>query len=139
MLALLTALMLSSPPPPPMRPPDPRTAAEALSLSADSWNRGDLDGFCQNYAEDAVMMSPSGVTKGRVEILKRYRGKYTDAASRGALSFKILDSRTEGKLTSVAAEWTLSFANKPAATGHTLVVMKQVDDHSWKIVHDASM
>ena len=44
-----------------------------LGAQRDAWNRGDLDGFCADYADDAVFLSPSGLTRGRAEVLARYR------------------------------------------------------------------
>lgn len=114
---------------------------EVLSLlerQAAAWTKGDLDAFCAVYADDAVFVSPSGVTKGRAEVLARYKKKYPTAAAMGKLTLVPIDVRDSADEVSVAAKWTLEYPDKPAATGHTVVVLKRWKG-TWQIVHDASM
>ena len=61
-----------------------------LETQAAAWNRGDLEAFCSVYAEDALFLTAFGLTKGRAEVLARYRARYPDAAARGTLSFEVL-------------------------------------------------
>ncbi|MFZ5440791.1 MAG: YybH family protein [Myxococcota bacterium] len=109
-----------------------------LDRQAAAWSRGDLDGFCAVYADDAVFVSPSGVTKGRAEVLARYQKRYPTRAAMGRLTLSPIDVRESADEVSVAAKWTLEYPDKPAATGHTVVVFKRTPA-GWKIVHDASM
>lgn len=109
-----------------------------LTRQAGAWNHGDLDGFCRAYAADAVFVSPSGVTKGRDEVLARYKKKYPDEQAMGKLALEPIDVRVNGDSATVAAKWTLSYPDRPAATGHTVVVLIR-DNGRWRIVHDASM
>ena len=109
-----------------------------LERQAAAWSKGDLDGFCSVYADDAVFVSPSGVTKGRAEVLARYKKKYPTSAAMGKLTLAPIDVRESAGAVSVAAKWTLEYPDKPAATGHTVVVFRLVAGQ-WKIVHDASM
>lgn len=109
-----------------------------LERQSAAWSRGDLDGFCSVYADDAVFVSPSGVTKGRAEVLARYKKKYPTSAAMGRLTLSPIDVRESADAVSVAAKWTLEYPDKPAATGHTVVVFKRTAA-GWKIVHDASM
>lgn len=105
---------------------------------AAAWNRGDLKGFVSSYAPDAVFVSPSGVTRGRDQVLARYQKKYPDAKAMGQLTLEPIDVRATPDSVSVTAKWTLSYADKPAVTGHTVIVFMQVGG-AWRIVHDASM
>jgi uncharacterized protein (TIGR02246 family) len=109
-----------------------------LERQSAAWSRGDLDAFCAVYADDAVFVSPSGVTRGRGEVLARYKKKYPTAAAMGKLTLSPLDVRETADAVSVAAKWTLEYPGKPAATGHTVVVFRR-DGAQWRIVHDASM
>jgi uncharacterized protein (TIGR02246 family) len=111
---------------------------ELLARQAAAWNAGDLDAFCALYAEDAVFVTPSGVTRGRQAVLERYRARYKDRAAMGTLSFEVLDVRDLGETRSVAARWALKYADRPEASGYTLLVMKRHGD-GWRIVQDASM
>lgn len=109
-----------------------------VTAQAAAWNRGDLKAFVSVYAPDAVFVTPTGVTKGRDQVLARYQKKYPDAKAMGQLTLEPVDVRAEEDAVSVAAKWTLSFPDKPAATGHTVIVFLQLKD-GWRIVHDASM
>ena len=109
-----------------------------LRKQADAWNQGDLDAFCAVYAEDAAFASPTGLTRGRTQVLTRYRQRYPDRKAMGTLSFEFLEtrlakgfeysalgdalsSRVHG--VSVVARWTLAYPDKAAATGLTLLVL----------------
>lgn len=109
-----------------------------LERQSAAWSKGELDAFCSVYADDAVFVSPSGVTKGRAEVLARYKKKYPTSAAMGKLTLSAIDVRETADAVSVAAKWTLEYPDKPAATGHTVVVFKRIAGQ-WKIVHDASM
>jgi uncharacterized protein (TIGR02246 family) len=118
-----------------------------------AWSRGDLDAFCSVYAGDALFISPSGATRGREAVLERYRTRYPDRAAMGALRLEIDEIRpiwgievtsagdaVPGRIqgASVAARWTLSYPDRPAATGRTLLVLRR-EGSRWLIVQDASM
>ena len=111
---------------------------ELLARQAAAWNAGDLDGFCALYEDDAVFVTASGVTRGRQAVLERYRARYKDRAAMGTLSFEVLDVRDLGETRSVAARWALKYADRPDASGYTLLVMRRNGD-GWRIVQDASM
>jgi uncharacterized protein (TIGR02246 family) len=111
---------------------------QLLARQAAAWNAGDLDAFCALYEEDAVFVTPSGVTRGRKAVLERYRARYKDRAAMGTLSFEVLDVRDLGETRSIAARWVLKYADRPEASGYTLLVMKRHGD-GWRIVQDASM
>ena len=118
-------------------------ARTLLETQAAAWNRGDLEAFCSVYAEDALFLTAFGLTKGRAEVLARYRTRYPDAASRGTLSFEVLSvdrlaGGAGGEALSVVARWTISRPDRPAATGLTLLNLVR-DGAGWTIVHDASM
>lgn len=110
-----------------------------------AWNRGDLEAFCTAYADDALFLTPTGSTRGRQAVLERYRKKYPDARAMGTLAIEPLELREapgEGELettmVSVAARWTLTYPDKPAASGLTLIVFERRGER-WVIVQDASM
>src|SRR5512140_3359376 len=107
-------------------------AAEArtlLEVQAAAWNRGDLEAFCAVYVDDALFVTPSGLTKGRAEVLARYTSRYPDAAARGTLSFEVLSvdglapaaPEAGAKAIAVVARWTIARAGKPPASGLTLL------------------
>jgi uncharacterized protein (TIGR02246 family) len=108
-----------------------------LETQAAAWSRGDLDAFASVYAEDALFLSPSGTTRGRAELVERYRGRYPDAAAMGRLTLEVLEARAGSDTAGVAARWTLSYSDRPEATGLTLLVFRRTAE-GWQIVQDAS-
>lgn len=148
--ALVSTTVTAEPPSGATRVPAPASVAtEARTLletQAAAWNRGDLDAFCAVYADDALFLTAFGLTKGRAEVLARYKARYPDAAARGTLSFDVLSvdvlAPVPGKKAADAiglvARWKISHADKPAAEGLTLLTLVRFPG-GWRIVHDASM
>jgi uncharacterized protein (TIGR02246 family) len=112
-----------------------------LQTQVAAWNRGDLVAFCEVYADDATFLSPSGITRGRQAVLDRYRKRYPDQAAMGTLALDPIETRPasprEAATVSIAARWSLSYPDKPVASGLTLIVMHRVGAR-WQIVQDAS-
>ncbi|KFE64943.1 polysaccharide deacetylase family protein [Hyalangium minutum] len=133
---------------------DTEAAVHALlRKQAEAWNQGDLEAFCSVYAEDAAFLSPTGLTRGRAQVLARYRQRYPDRKALGTLSFEFLETRLAKGIeysafgdalasrvhgVSVVARWTLAYPDKAPATGLTLLVLHRRSD-GWEIVEDASM
>jgi uncharacterized protein (TIGR02246 family) len=115
----------------------PEALGALLETQAAAWSRGDLDAFAAVYAEDALFLSPSGTTRGRSELVERYRRRYPDAAAMGRLTLEVIEVRAGADTAGVAARWTLSYADRPDATGLTLLVFRKSAD-GWQIVQDAS-
>jgi peptidoglycan-N-acetylglucosamine deacetylase len=126
---------------------------DLLQTQAAAWNRGDLEAFCAVYADDAVFLTPSGLTRGRQAVLDRYRTRYPTQEAMGDLSLEPMEVRDVwgpevtilgGAVpshihgVSVVARWTLTRADGTSATGLTLLVFHRTADR-WLIVQDASM
>ena len=124
-----------------------------LDVQSQAWSRGDIETFCSTYAEDATYVSPSGLTRGRAEVLERYKNRYPGREAMGALTLDIvemrpawgievslLDDAVPGRVQSVSvvARWKLVRTGQPDATGLTLIVLRPKGD-GWEIVQDASM
>jgi uncharacterized protein (TIGR02246 family) len=113
-------------------------AKATVTNQLEAWNRGDLPAFTSVYADDAVFVSPNGVTRGRQAVLERYQKRYPDKKAMGTLSFEMIEAREQKDAVSIVAKWTLSYPDKPAASGHTLLVLHKKGG-KWLIVQDASM
>jgi len=123
---------------------DAENAVAVLQTQVGAWNRGDLAAFCEVYVDDTTFLSPSGITRGRQAVLDRYRQRYPDKAAMGTLALDPIETRAvsardpgSALAVSVAARWTLSYPDKPAASGLTLLVLHLKGDR-WQIVQDAS-
>jgi uncharacterized protein (TIGR02246 family) len=127
--------------------PSPEAQVAALlRMQAEAWSRGDLETFTSVYAEDAAFLTANGLTRGRRDVLERYRKRYPDAAAMGKLTLEVIETRVfpPGKNAagvSVAARWRLEYpgqADRKTAEGLTLIVLRRTEK-SWEIVQDASM
>jgi ketosteroid isomerase-like protein len=113
-----------------------------------------LRAFCDDYAADALFISPNGTTRGRDAVLARYEKKYAGRDAMGKLSFEIVEIRLssgmEGSVlgsarpagiqsASVVARWTLVHADAHRDSGSTLLVLRPRGGGKWEIVQDASM
>lgn len=144
---LLTVLTLLAPLAVRAEEPSPEAQVAALlRMQAEAWSRGDLEAFTSVYAEDAAFLTADGLTRGRRDVLERYRKRYPDAAAMGKLTLEVLETRVfppgkEAAGVSVAARWRLEYpgqADRKTAEGLTLVVLRRTEK-SWEIVQDASM
>jgi peptidoglycan/xylan/chitin deacetylase (PgdA/CDA1 family) len=130
-----------------------RDVEALLREQVGAWSRGDLEGFASAYDDDVMFVSPSGLTRGRRDVVERYRKRYPDTAAMGALALDVLDVRpTWGREVTplgdgvpgrihgvvVVARWTLSYPDRAAATGLTLLVLERRRE-GYRIVRDASM
>ena len=109
-----------------------------LQAQAKQWSAGDLEGFCAHYAEDCLFLSPGGPTRGRKDVLDRYKKKYVDKAAMGTLTLEVLDASTSDTMASVAMAWMLSYTDRGKLTGFSLIALEKIEKR-WRIVHDASM
>jgi peptidoglycan/xylan/chitin deacetylase (PgdA/CDA1 family)/ketosteroid isomerase-like protein len=119
----------------------------------EAWNRGDLAAFTSVYDDGAIFISPSGMVRGRQAVHERYTKRYPDRAAMGTLQLEIDDIRpvwgmeitpggdaVPGRIhgASASGRWTLTYPDKEAATGRTLLVLARAGTR-WTIVQDASM
>lgn len=115
-----------------------------LHASAEAWNRGDLDGFLDDYLDtvETTFVGASGVVRGVDEIRRGYRSSYwSDGAPREALSFEGLEVRPLGEDHALAlGRYVLHDepADSMVATGRFSLVLRRVEDRGWKIIHDHS-
>ena len=144
---LLTVLALLAPLAVRAEEPSPEAqVASLLRTQAEAWSRGDLEAFTSVYAEDAAFLVATGLTRGRREVLERYRKRYPDAAAMGKLTLEVIETRVfppgkDAAGVSVAARWRLEYpgqADRKTAEGLTLIVLRRTAT-SWEIVQDASM
>lgn len=112
---------------------------ERLHAQRDAWNRGDLEAFCADYDDDAVFLSPSGLTRGRRDVLARYLKKYgTAKETMGTLSFDEIDVEEGRDVVTMAMRWKLVWKDKTPAEGLTLITWVKKRDR-WVLAQDASM
>ena len=119
----------------------PDEIRELLHASAAAWNRGDLEGFLADYADDASFVTGSGLAHGKDAIRNIYRrGYWAGGGPEDELTFRDLDIRTTGPQTAVAfGRFILSDrqTGERNSTGVFSLTLRHAAD-GWEIVHDHS-
>jgi len=132
--ALLVACSAEPPP-----PEDPTPALDALlRASADAWNRGDLDAFVSDYADDPITGFVSGgrVQYGHEWIRANYAPRFERGALRDSLRFENLAARALGHDHALAtARYVLFRADSVTYSGPFTLVLHRTEN-GWKIIHD---
>ena len=109
-----------------------------LDASAEAWTRGDLDGFLDDYAEDAVMAG-TRVLEGREAIGDAYRsGYWSEGLPEDGLRFRILDTRVIGTDAAVVLGRYELFDRDTGEVDSTGIFSLTLERQgtAWKIVHD---
>lgn len=112
------------------------TVEQLLEDQRQAWNRGDWAGFIAGYWDSGQLTfnGASGITRGRQDLLGRFKAAYPDAAARGALTFELLEFRPIGRnATLVLGRYHLERAT-PASGFFSLVVERT--PAGVKITHD---
>ena len=110
-----------------------------LARSAADWNRGDLDGFMNDYAQDSVtsFVTGRGVVYGWQTVYDRYREQFfAPGKSRDSLAFESLHVRQLAPTVALAtARFGLWRADSLVASGPFTLVLERRGAR-WLIVHD---
>ncbi len=115
--------------------------AAALAASAAAWNAGDLPGFVEIYANDAVYVSGERMLRGKAEITEHYRPSFAATGNvRGKLSLQPLAWRAISNVHQLlVARWTLKPEGLDAKveTGMTTLLFERRPE-GWRIISDHS-
>ncbi len=123
---------------------DPGPAvARMLHASAEAWNRGDLDGFLDDYSEGegTTFTGASGTVRGTDEIRRRYlAGYWGTGRPEHRLSFEDIEVRPLGPDHALAlGRYVLAEPDDgPVASTGIFTLVLARGDHGWKIIHDHS-
>lgn len=112
--------------------------ARQLDRSAGDWNRGDLEGFMNDYARDTATTFVEGghARHGWDFIRSRYAPRFAPGASRDSLRFEEVAARPLGdRHALLTARFILFRDGQTTASGpFTLVLERRAN--GWKILHD---
>ena len=114
-----------------------REITALLDAQAAAWNRGDLNGFMQAYAqtEDLRFASGDTVTYGWRPTLERYRQRYPDKAAMGTLAFSdLVVTGLAPDAALVFGHWQLTRAKDTPHGLFTLTLKKSAA--GWRIIFD---
>lgn len=115
-----------------------------LAHSAESWNRGDLDAFIDDYvpSEGTTYIGSRGVLRGPAAIRQAYAPRFAPGAARDSLSFELLDvDPIAPDALNVIATYVLARRvggrDSVTARGPTSLLMRRAGGR-WRIAHDHS-
>jgi uncharacterized protein (TIGR02246 family) len=111
-----------------------------LERSAGAWNRGDLDGFMDDYLRSptTTYIGSSGRLAGWEAIRARYAPLFQAGALRDSLRFERVAARPLGDAYAVAtARYVLFREGNVTGSGPFTIVLWRTDE-GWRIVHDQS-
>lgn len=110
---------------------------DLLNEQADSWNRGDLEGFMSYYwrSEDLIFISGDRVYRGWEATLNRYKKRYPTKEDMGWLRFSDLQVKSKGSNEAeVTGRWRVRADRKVSSGGFVLKFRKF--KRRWLIVRD---
>lgn len=126
----------------PVRDPEQalRQICAMMTRSAAAWNRGDLDAFVRDYADDegTTYIGSRGIVRGRAAIREVYAPRFAPGAARDSLHFERVEvDLLAPDLANTIGWYVLMRGDSVTARGPTSLVMRRMKG-SWKIVHDHS-
>lgn len=110
---------------------------QTLAQQDAAWNRGDIDGFMEEYIKDESLRFASGgnIRRGWQATIDRYKLSYPDKAAMGTLSFTDLEIEViTGADALVFGRWKLERAEDTPNGLFTLHMRKQ--GGKWVIISD---
>jgi ketosteroid isomerase-like protein len=107
----------------------------AMAAQEMAWDRADIDGFMQPYADAVCFLSPKGRICGRAAVTANYRRSYPDAAAMGDLAFDVTEVVPAGTDHAwVTGEWRLSRSDDTLSGAFSLLWQRQAK--GWRITRD---
>jgi uncharacterized protein (TIGR02246 family) len=112
-----------------------------LHASAESWTRSDLEGFLDDYAEDATFAGSAGLIRGRDRIRTAYvQGYWSTGTPEDGLRFRAVETRAVGRDAAVSTGRYELFDRETGGTtasGSFSLTLRRTAE-GWEIVHDHS-
>lgn len=117
-----------------------RLITAQLARSASDWNRGDLDAFLSDYAQESATTYVDGLrARPGIDFIRGvYAPRFLPGAKRDSLHFEEVEVRPlSATLALVTARYILQRQNEISASGPFTLVMERRPE-GWKILHDHS-
>jgi ketosteroid isomerase-like protein len=116
-------------------PGDAAAIREAMAGQEAAWDRGDIPGFMQAYADTVCFHSPKGNTCGKAAVTDAYQRSYPSPEAMGDLAFGIHEVVPAGADHAwVSGTWALHRANDTLSGAFALLWVRGGD--GWRIARD---
>ncbi len=100
-----------------------------------AWDRGDIPGFMEGYADSVCFISKKGMTCGKAEVTANYLRTYPDKSAMGDLTFGIHEVVMAGEAHAwLTGTWELIRASDTVGGGFSLLWKKE--PQGWRILRD---
>ena len=118
---------------------DEKAIRETLNMTADGWNKGDLNQYLSAYVKEATEMLSNGPAGGVEAIEKTMKeGFWKTGRPIQTLRYESIVVRMLGKKNAlVTGQYVLSGAGRPDRTGWFTTVWTKTKT-GWKMIHDHS-
>jgi uncharacterized protein (TIGR02246 family) len=116
-------------------PKDEAAIRQVMAQQEVAWDRGDITGFMEGYADTVCFLSRRGPTCGRDAVTANYRRSYPDAMAMGDLAFNIQEVLPAGGDHAwVTGTWEVHRATDTIGGGFSLLWVR--GPQGWRIVRD---
>ena len=116
---------------------DERAIRTVLAEQESAWDRGDIPGFMEGYAEEICFFSRQGRTCGKQQVTDNYLKSYPNKEAMGNLAFTIHEVAPVGDDHAwVAGLWELRRTADTLDGGFSLLWQRQAE--GWRILRDHS-
>ncbi len=118
---------------------DEKTIRAALEMTAEGWNKGDLNQYLSVYTKEATEMRSTGPAGGVEAIESTMKnGFWKTGRPLQVLRYENVVVRFVGKKAAlVTGKYVLSGADRPDRTGWFTTVWEKTKD-GWRMIHDHS-
>jgi ketosteroid isomerase-like protein len=118
---------------------DEKAIRDTLGMTAEGWNKGDLNQYLSAYVEEATEMRSTGPAGGVEAIEKTMKdGFWKTGRPLQTLRYENVVVRMLGKKNAlVTGQYILSGAGRPDRTGWFTTVWTKTGT-GWKMIHDHS-
>jgi len=114
---------------------DERSIRSVMSEQEAAWDRGDIPGFMEGYADTICFVSKRGRTCGKEAVTTNYLASYPNKAAMGDLTFTIHEVVPAGSQNAwVSGGWSLS--RERDTLGGSFALFWQKQESGWLIVRD---
>lgn len=117
------------------RPADGEAILQSMDDQAAAWNRGDIPGFMEAYADSICFIGKGTRTCGKAEVTARYSARYSGPEAMGHLEFGELEVLGAGKDNAwCTGTWRLLRAQDTLGGGFSLFWVRT--RNGWRILRD---
>lgn len=116
-------------------PDDDAAIRGVMAAQEAAWDRADIDGFMQGYADTVCFLSPRGRTCGRAEVTANYKRSYPNASAMGDLTFGIGEVVPAGAGHAwMTGTWSLTRDRDTLSGAFSILWVEQAE--GWRIARD---